>query len=677
MGDSSDEQDLSALSYKERRILAKKQAAATSCPYLDTIDRKVLNFDMEKVCSVTLSPQHVYMCLVCGKYFSGRGASTPAFTHSVQNGHHVFMSIPSTSFDEKVRFWCLPDNYEILDPSLEDIRQAYSPVFTDKDIEGLDTQLKPRTDSSGVTFYPGFIGLNNLGYTDSITTVVQVLAHCKPFRNFWLRPELYKHVRSPLVQRFGELVRRIWNPYSLRSTVSPQEFVNTLSIVSGRRFGQNKLTEAADLMVWLLNALHEALTNEGEPISGTGSGAIAQEGDGSGRKRGRSIPPLAKESIVTQCFRGEVEVTLLSSDLEVAKAQRKAKQAAQRREKIRREMDPDLSSSGAEDKTSPNMQVDVKPDIMTPEVKFPLVERKPFLFLTMDLPEIPLFRESTHENILIPSHPIYKILSKFDGETITETLIGQYRERRKYKIITPPNCLLLVFKRFQKLANNVIEKNPTIVTFPLESLDISGYTTYRPDLPALPVVESEIRPDEVNGMSVSALRAFLSRTGKLPVGPAAFGLEKSDLVRLVKEVMGQLQGQLEQRKATGYGLLYALSAATVHDSTSGGGSGGTGSLGAGKEAKTTRPVSLASSVTVGGATVSSDTGATGSSDLPVLATNPLLNGSYKTYLPRPSKENSGGRDWVVVEDLFVDPALPQIVTISEAYVLAYERQLLK
>lgn len=43
----------------------------TDCPYLDTIDRTVLDFDFEKLCSVTLSNINVYACLVCGKYFQG------------------------------------------------------------------------------------------------------------------------------------------------------------------------------------------------------------------------------------------------------------------------------------------------------------------------------------------------------------------------------------------------------------------------------------------------------------------------------------------------------------------------------------------------------------------------------------------------------------------------------
>ena len=46
----------------------------------------------------------------------GRGQHSHAYTHSVQLDHRVFLNL------ETLRFYCLPDNYEIIDPSLEDIK---------------------------------------------------------------------------------------------------------------------------------------------------------------------------------------------------------------------------------------------------------------------------------------------------------------------------------------------------------------------------------------------------------------------------------------------------------------------------------------------------------------------------------------------------------------------------
>ena len=48
------------------------EEAGFRCPYLDTINRLVLDFDFEKLCSVSLSRVNVYVCLVCGKYFQVR-----------------------------------------------------------------------------------------------------------------------------------------------------------------------------------------------------------------------------------------------------------------------------------------------------------------------------------------------------------------------------------------------------------------------------------------------------------------------------------------------------------------------------------------------------------------------------------------------------------------------------
>jgi len=57
--------------------------------------RAVLDFDFEKCCSVSLAPTNVYACLVCGRYFQGRGPNTQAYTHSLEATHHVFMNLDS------------------------------------------------------------------------------------------------------------------------------------------------------------------------------------------------------------------------------------------------------------------------------------------------------------------------------------------------------------------------------------------------------------------------------------------------------------------------------------------------------------------------------------------------------------------------------------------------------
>ncbi|KAL5226541.1 hypothetical protein ABZP36_014806 [Zizania latifolia] len=66
----------------------------------------VLDFDFEKFRSISLSNLNVYACLVCGKYYQGRGLKSHAYTHSLEAGHYVLINLQT----EKA--YCLPDGIE-------------------------------------------------------------------------------------------------------------------------------------------------------------------------------------------------------------------------------------------------------------------------------------------------------------------------------------------------------------------------------------------------------------------------------------------------------------------------------------------------------------------------------------------------------------------------------------
>ncbi len=73
------EDEDTSTSVPDSRKVAQNNMDRTKCPYLDTINRQLLDFDSEKLCSVTLTNMNVYCCLVCGKFFQGRGKLTPAY----------------------------------------------------------------------------------------------------------------------------------------------------------------------------------------------------------------------------------------------------------------------------------------------------------------------------------------------------------------------------------------------------------------------------------------------------------------------------------------------------------------------------------------------------------------------------------------------------------------------
>ena len=217
------------------------------CPYLDTINRRRLDFDLTKQCSVSLLKQNVYVCLICGGYFQGRGRDTHANSHSFQAGHHVFINLRTQ------KFYCLPDNYEVHDSSLQDIQRALDPVFTPSMIRTVDEKAILSQDVFGVRYLPGFIGLNNLKHTDFISVVVQALTHVKDLRDFFLDPTNYSDCSDDLVIAFAELVRKVWSPMSFKSSVAPHEFVNWVSRRSKKKFQPGVQSHAIEFLSWLLN----------------------------------------------------------------------------------------------------------------------------------------------------------------------------------------------------------------------------------------------------------------------------------------------------------------------------------------------------------------------------------------------------------------------------------------
>uniref|UniRef100_A0A669Q854 ubiquitinyl hydrolase 1 n=1 Tax=Phasianus colchicus TaxID=9054 RepID=A0A669Q854_PHACC len=230
------------------------------CPYLDTINKSVLDFDFEKLCSISLSHINVYACLVCGKYFQGRGLKSHAYIHSVQFSHHVFLNLHT------LKFYCLPDNYEIIDSSLEDITYVLKPTFTAQQISNLDKQAKLSRAYDGTTYLPGIVGLNNIKANDYANAVLQALSNVPPLRNYFLEEDNYKNIKRPpgdimflLVQRFGELMRKLWNPRNFKAHVSPHEMLQAVVLCSKKNFQITKQGDGVDFLSWFLNALHSAL----------------------------------------------------------------------------------------------------------------------------------------------------------------------------------------------------------------------------------------------------------------------------------------------------------------------------------------------------------------------------------------------------------------------------------
>ncbi|KAL6146763.1 hypothetical protein ACLB2K_057440 [Fragaria x ananassa] len=339
------------------------------CPYLDAVNRQVLDFDFEKYCSVSLSNLNVYACLVCGKYYQGRGRKSHAYTHSLEAGHHVFINLGTE------RVYCLPDGYEISDPSLDDIRHVLNPKFTEEQVEKIDGNKQWSRALDGSDYLAGMVGLNNIKQSDFVNVTVQSLMRVSPLRNFFLIPKNYEHCKSPLVHRFGELTRKIWHARNFKGQVSPHEFLQAVMKASKNRFRIGAPSDPAEFMLWLLNTLHSDLKTE------------------------------KNTSIIHDYIDADGGVLVTESC------------------------------------------------------------RKTFLMLGLDMPPAPLFKDVMERN-MIPQVPLFNIMKKFDGETVTE--------EQRYRVTRLPRYLILHMKRFTK-NNSFVEKNPTLVNFPVKNLELRDY----------------------------------------------------------------------------------------------------------------------------------------------------------------------------------------------------------
>ncbi|KAI6692359.1 hypothetical protein NL676_020069 [Syzygium grande] len=405
--ESDDEEDEEHNKGRRSRLVEIRR----DCPYLDTVNRQVLEFDFEKFCSVSLSNLNVYACLVCGKYYQGRGKKSHAYTHSVEAGHHVFINLQSE------RVYCLPDGYEINDPSLDDIRHVLNPRFTREQVQQIDKNKQWSRALDGSDYLPGMVGLNNIKETDFVNVTIQSLMRVTPLRNFFLIPENYRHSKSPLVHRFGELTRKIWHARNFKGQVSPHEFLQAVMKASKKRFRIGAQSDPVEFMSWLLNTLHADLKTS--------------------KKR---------SSIIHECFQGELEVV----------------------KEIPGKIMADKRESGDDQDGNANL-MDSGTELNSVMSD---TSRMPFLMLGLDLPPPPLFQDVMEKNI-IPQVPLFNILKKFDGETITE-VVRPRLARMRYRVTRLPRYLILHMRRFTK-NNFFVEKNPTLVNFPVKNLELKDY----------------------------------------------------------------------------------------------------------------------------------------------------------------------------------------------------------
>lgn len=168
----------------------------------------------------------------------------------------------------------LPDGYQVKDPSLDDISAVLDPTFTPAHVAALSQYSthppKPSFDLTSKPYLPGYVGLNNIKANDYLNVVIHSLLHVPPLRDYLLLSNLSsystegakgsgpsgKQPSTELLRRFAGLAKKLWNRRLFKAQVSPHEFLQEVTRVSGGKFKLTEQGDPVDFLGWLLNRLH-------------------------------------------------------------------------------------------------------------------------------------------------------------------------------------------------------------------------------------------------------------------------------------------------------------------------------------------------------------------------------------------------------------------------------------
>ena len=311
---------------------------------------------------------------------------------------------------------------------LFEIKQNLLPVYTKKDIKLIDKIAADfRIFLDNKKYLPGYIGLGYVKNCEYFIVIIQSLSHIKKFKNFFLEYNYKISNKDDYIEVFinklSEIIKKLWNFSSYKTHIDQRECLQLLEKASQKKFlisnfninENNNLTlnketdnnynnNIIEFLSWLLNILKIFLTQK------------------------------KYENIIEEYFQGVVQVETYTF----------------------------LKDEEANKNLRPGESI-----VTEDGVNYIYTKKKiKFLYLTLDLPMVPLFKDS-QEKITIPQVNIYELFKKYNGEKFTED--PTKAQRKKFKLLSLPKYLILIFKRFE---NNsfFMEKNPTIVNFQLENL---------------------------------------------------------------------------------------------------------------------------------------------------------------------------------------------------------------
>ncbi|OHT00717.1 Clan CA, family C19, ubiquitin hydrolase-like cysteine peptidase [Tritrichomonas foetus] len=180
----------------------------------DLIHRELLDFDRELHCSITSSKNNLFVCLSCGKAFSGGSDSSPIIQHFFDEMHPLALRLHDNTM------MTLPDYNKILYlPGTEDILFTSRPKYTAETIQKMHEKMK-----NSIPIGPGSYELNSLVKSSARLSVIRFLSCIEPLRDFLLLNEFI----SPFSAAFSEFFKHFFNPFNFKKSVSPDKLIHIL-----------------------------------------------------------------------------------------------------------------------------------------------------------------------------------------------------------------------------------------------------------------------------------------------------------------------------------------------------------------------------------------------------------------------------------------------------------------
>merc|ERR1719254_57365 len=182
------------------------------------------------------------------------------------------------------KVYCIPDGYEVIDKSLDDIKYNLTPSFEEDEILEMSTKVRYAKSLDGTDYIPGCIGLNNIGNSDYMNVIVQMLSMVIPVRSFLLAYQApIEKKPDPVLSTLAELFRKMYNPRNFKGLVSPHEFYQAIGQATAKKF-YAKQQDPVAFFSWLVGYLHKKIKGK----------------DGS--------------SLLHEVFQGEVQVKLSAAE---------------------------------------------------------------------------------------------------------------------------------------------------------------------------------------------------------------------------------------------------------------------------------------------------------------------------------------------------------------------------